>query len=55
MEYAMKHVYICGTVAEDKDYDALITCSCLYYSRPKDYIVASCGTDPAIYFVINNM
>ena len=55
MEYAMKHVRRCGTVAEDEDYDVLITCQYLYYSRPNDYIVASCGTDLAIYFVTLNM
>jgi len=55
MEYAMKHAYRCGTVAEDEDYDMLITFQYLYYSRPNDYTVASCGTELAIYFVILHM
>jgi len=54
MGYAMKHVYRCDTAAEDEDFDVLITCQYLYYSRPNDYKVASCGTDLAIYFVIFN-
>ena len=51
----MKHVHRCGTVAEDEDYDVLITCQYMSYSRPNDYTVAICGTDLAIYFVILNM